>query len=139
MDRYRQVESMLYEYNQRVAKVKMLEIELEQIDEMISLGSPILDDLPHGTDITDPTAKTALKLQENKEELLKKKGSCERFIKRLDKAIGLLPRTEFLVIKRRYILDQSWQDISIFMGFSQGHCKRIRRKGIEHLIYLLSD
>lgn len=156
---YRRTEGLLREYRAMKARVEILESELskqggdgvtETPDEAIEgdYFARVISDMPHGTEISDKTARVALEYWEryqkdiaaavkryvlDRENKRNELAAIEQTIQVIDIAIRSLLEVEREVVTQFYIEGLSWTDISINTQYTVRNCKRLRDRGVWYM------
>lgn len=130
-DKYRATEAELYKYNRRKAKVELLQEQIKDFKGEHPLGAVQFGEkIGSNSGVSDPTAeyvaKQLKKVQEKEEELKRE----NKFINMVDKGFSVLTILERDILKKKYILGYSWEDIAKETSYSQSQVKRKRREAI---------
>lgn len=120
---FRFIEHLLYKAKTYDAMVQALETELSEVinrmDEICPLKATTIDDMPHGTGISYPTEKFAVKRADNMQvKYLKSRiDEIQRHQKAIKQAMAHMTDTERVLIKLKYDKEKTsktcWQEMHI--------------------------
>lgn len=123
-------------------KIKLLTERIEELERMLQPGIEYnkIGGAPRDSYHPDTRVNIIYKLSDTKEDLIERRAELFAIKSQLTKAISKMnskPHMEVLV--RRYIDAQSWNKISIEMGYSVRHCFRLTSQAIDMLDEILKD
>lgn len=107
--------------------------EYEQLWALATKITASIDDMPHGSEISDKVGNIVIELRTWAEEFAV---ILERYIahkKRVITALERLPLNEYKVLHRFYIRHLSIPDIAEDIGYSRRHTERIKQNGLKIL------
>lgn len=120
--------------------VKMLDerinakiVEYEQLWTLATKITAGIDDMPHGSDVTDKVGNIVVKLRTWAEET---NALIDKFIdlkREIISALETLPLNEYKVLHRHYIGYMRIKDIAEDIGYSTRHTERIKHNGLKIL------
>lgn len=106
----------------------------------LSLRCQNLDGMPHGGQVTDPTARAAEQLLHLTERYAEAVETAERRIAdaldlkdAVDEALDLLSERQVRVLEYRYRGGRSWTWIGRMLGCDTDSARRIERKAVDRL------
>ena len=119
-------------------KLYYLKIDIENIKEEIrslpTITSPLLSDMPHGTDISNPIEKYFLKKEKLIEKLNNKIEKYTEELIRIESIIDTIEDIEIRTIARmRFIQNMKWEDIGERMNYERTTCSKKLRKYIDSM------
>lgn len=129
----------------RLCKQKERDDAEEELNALYELSPSQASGMPHGTDISDSTAKKALS---NEKKAARLKAEIERIedelkeinrqSRMIEDAVAHLPPLECKVIWLKYITfgshkDGYWRLIAQTVFVSIDHCKKLERQGVDRL------
>ena len=115
---------------------ELIESKLAERAQLWALATKItadIDDMPHGTEISDKVGNIVVKLRTWAEEST---AIIEQYIaykKEVINALEQLPLNEYKVLHRLYIRHLSITDIAEDIGYSKRHTERIKQNGLKIL------
>lgn len=126
----------------RVAKRSIHRIE-EQIAELreskMSAGSPTLDAMPKGSEMSD-LSSYASRLDELVSDLIREKRAAEQILVEVVQTINLLEsEMEREVLTLYYVRGYRWERVCNEIGYVWRHTLRIREKAVKNLARLMDD
>lgn len=126
-DNLKDYQGLLLEEKQLEEKLKMLE------SEAYSANSTNLDGMPKGNDISDPTARYAVKLQEIKEKLENKHIEVLTKLSEIETAIdGLRPLYRY-IMREYYIYNKKWEQIAVDTHYSIQRIWQIHGEALRNI------
>ncbi len=161
---FEKVETLLKDYNSMWARVKNLEIDIEQ------LNAPILRETPEETIealyfarslenrsysfgvVSDRTSNVAVTYRQDNEEInydfasLRaqdkmmaevERDNLVRVLKKIDNAIASLTEKEQQIIKSFYIQNLKWFEVAELVMYEERHCKRVRDKALNYMAKII--
>lgn len=119
-------------------KLYYLKIDIENIKEEIrslpTISSPILSDMPHSTDISNPIEKYFLKKEKLIEKLNQKIEKYTDELLRIENIIDTIDDVEVQAIARmRFIHFMKWEDIGNKIHLDRTNCARKLKKYIKNM------
>lgn len=122
-----------------------IEDKRNEIQAVTDIKSPIITDMPHGTGISDRTAKAAEKLERLEQlynefiEYVTQKIDDElRFQLAMNEAIHSLPAKQVWVIELRYKSEYSYERIARKTHYSVENVKVLDAKACDRLMTLIT-
>ena len=129
----------LLQYKRLTARIQNIEANLEELrEERSSLGIN-LDGLPHGSGLSDRTARLAAQLVDTEYKLLDLRS--EAWSKRLEivNVIGRLQDPLHVrLLHLRYIEGKRWENIAVDLSISWRYCFMVHGAALEELDKILS-
>jgi len=123
------------------ARQRELDFYADKLESSRDLGGRVMDGQPHGSGISDPTARVALSMDriiDSYAELVEKIGASieneKRFKLTIDELINALPREQRRIIELRYIDGHQWAFIGMKMVMDERTAQRLDEKAVEALI-----
>ena len=123
------------------ARQRELDFYADKLESSRDLGGRVMDGQPHGSGISDPTARVALSMGniiDSYAELVEKIGASieseKRFKLAMDELINGLPREQRRIIELRYIDGHQWAFIGMKMCMDERTAQRLDERAIEALI-----
>lgn len=119
-------------------KLYYLKIDIENIKDEIksltTLTSPLLSDMPHGTDINNPVEKYFAKKEKLTEKLSQKLDKYTEELIRIENIIDTIEDIEIRTIARmRFIQCKKWEEIGEEMNYERTTCSKKLRKYIDSM------
>lgn len=119
-------------------KLYYLKIDIENIKEEIrslpTITSPLLSDMPHGTDIGNPIEQYFLKKEKLIEKLNQKIDKYTEELIRIENIIDTIDDIEIRTIARmRFIQNMKWEEIGEQMNYERTTCSKKLRKYIDSM------
>lgn len=157
---YEKVETLLRDYHSMRARVKNLELDIEQLKMPVLRETPeetieaiyyarSLEGRPHSSGtVSDRTSNVALSYRAHNEgincdhELSRvqdkiaaeiERDELARLLQKIDNAISSLTEKEQLIIKGFYIDNLKWFEVADLVKYEERHCKRVRDKAIIYM------
>ena len=132
MDKYRAVESELYKYKSRVAKIQKLENEIDNLEpEYINAQS--YEDNGRGNSVSNIVETNVINKIEIEDEKLNLLRIEKNKVENIELYLSVLTATERLVIEERYFKGKSWRDIALDLSYSESAVKKKRRNAINKI------
>ena len=132
MDKYRAVESELYKYKYRVAKIQKLENEIENL-EVKYINAQNYEDTGRGNSVSNVVETNVIKKIEIENEKLNLLRIEKNKVENIELYLSVLTATEKLVIEERYFKGKSWRDIASCLSYSESAVKKKRRNAIKKI------
>ena len=119
-------------------KLYYLKVDIENIKDEIksltTLTSPLLSDMPHGTDINNPVEKYFAKKEKLTEKLSQKLDKYTEELIRIENIIDTIEDIEIRTIARmRFIQCKKWEEIGEEMNYERTTCSKKLRKYIDSM------
>lgn len=132
MDKYRAVESELYKYKYRVAKIQKLENEIESLEPRY-LNPQSYEDTGRGNAVSNVVETNVIKKIEIEDEKVRLLRIEKNKLENIDLYLSVLTESEKLIIQERYFKGKSWKDIAVDLCYSESAVKRKRRTAINKI------
>lgn len=115
-------------------KAELLERQIHQLREDVTSCSFQQDGMPHGNSVSGLENYVA-KLDELLRELDDAKSEAIRKYSEINNTLMThkLNDIEYMVLVRRYLLRESWEEIAVNMGYHYRHVLRIHGSALENL------
>lgn len=118
---------------EEIAKIDELLIgkkaEWEEKMDMATKITAGMDDMPHGSDVTDKVANIGVELAEISSEM----DALNKRRKKLIKMLESLPADQYGALHRHYIRGMTWEQVAEDMNLSESTVKRRGKEGLEML------
>lgn len=124
----------LKSYIKACKKTESLKEQLENLRET-SVASPILSDMPKGSNAVNRADRLVIKILELEEEL--KLAIEEQYNLRLeieDRIKDMEDGIESSVLHKKYIQGKQWEEVCVEIGYSWKHTHRIHGKALKNFI-----
>lgn len=109
----------LLQYKLLTAKIENLEQDLAELREARSSISINLDGMPHGTDLSDKTARLAAQLADMEEDILDLRSEAWRTRLRIIHVLSKVETPEHnTLLHKRYLEDKTWEQIAVEMHYT---------------------
>lgn len=109
----------LLQYKLLTAKIENLEQDLAELREARSSISINLDGMPHGTDLSDKTARLAAQLADMEEDILDLRSEAWRTRLRIIHVLSKVETPEHnVLLHKRYLEDKTWEQIAVEMHYT---------------------
>ena len=109
----------LSQYKLMTAKIERIEQDLEEIREERAAISIQLDGMPRGSDLSERTARLAVKIADMECELIDMRSEAWSIRMDIIRTLGKLTNpTYFKLLHYRYIDDYKWERIAVEMNYS---------------------
>lgn len=132
---YKKVQKMLYDYPIKKKQIGVDEISLEEMKLYSKDISALRYDgvKVNNSSVSDETAQEAIKNAEREGFLKHRINVNKLFIKKIDKAMEVLTRTERDIITQKYFL--SMRDYEVYYGLciSRANYYRIKKEAVEKI------
>ena len=132
MDKYRAVESELYKYKYRVAKIQKLENEIENLEPKY-INAQSYEDNGRGNSVSNIVETNVINKIEIEDEKLNLLRIEKNKVENIELYLSVLTATEKLVIEERYFKGKSWRDIALCLSYSESAVKKKRRAAINKI------
>ena len=132
MDKFRAVESELYKYRYRVAKIQKLENEIENLEPKY-INAQNYGDIGRGNSVSNVVETNVIKKIEIEDEKLNLLRIEKNKVENIELYLSVLTDSERLVIEERYFKDKSWRDIASNLSYSESAVKKKRRNAIKKI------
>lgn len=132
MDKYRAVESELYKYKYRVAKIQKLENEIDNLEPKY-INAQNYEDNARGNSISNIVETNVIKKLEIEDEKLNLLRIEKNKVENIELYLSVLTATERLVIEERYFKGKNWRDIALDLSYSESAVKKKRRNAINKI------
>lgn len=129
----------LKKYKEIKASIKLIELQIEELNDGINCAEDILQVVKYGDKIQSTnkfysnTESTVINRIEKLEELERTKRALERELKKIDNSLTILDDIESDVIRMLYIENKKWEPICYALDRSYSHLKRIEVQAIKKL------
>ncbi|AOT70677.1 hypothetical protein [Geosporobacter ferrireducens] len=138
----KELESILKNLKQYEAKIKEIEIQIEEYKDMqgLCLKGINYENIIRTNNIFSKTEMQVMEDTElqNKIELLEyEKRHLERFIKRVWNAIDSLTELEKQIIQKKYIENKIWRYITFDINLEERQCREIKNKTLSKILNIL--
>lgn len=110
--------NILKDYQGLLLEEKQLQEQLEIWKAKAVSASGDLDNMPHGSGISDPTSRYAVKITEIKKMLENKHIEIVLELERIEKAIDNLRPQYRYIMREYYINDKTWSQIAVDTNYS---------------------
>ena len=121
----------LKEYRILKLEAAQLEAELLELLNSSEVAGGALDGMPKGTDISDPTAKRAVKSVNLYALLNKKLLEINTRRQEIEKIIEKLEAVERVLMRERYINGKNWEEVSAFLNYGLAHTHRLHKRALR--------
>ena len=132
MDKYRAVESELYKYKYRVAKIQKIENEIENLEPKY-INAQSYEDIGRGNSVSNIVETNVINKLEIEDEKLNLLRIEKNKVENIELYLSVLTATERLVIEERYFHGKSWRDIASDLSYSESAVKKKRRNAINKI------
>lgn len=143
-ERRRQIRRLLWRWGQVNETCLRWQRDLDEkksaLQAVTDIKSPIITDMPHGTGISDRTAKAAEKLEALEQlysefctEMVEAIDKELRFQRAMNEAIGSLPRSQGWVLELRYKSEYSYDRIARKTNYAVDYVRRLESKACDAL------
>lgn len=133
------VKKNLYAYLDAKSEVKQLREEMARInEETTSPGSPDMSGMPKGGGYGDQMVSKVsarIKVREKYERQLHR---MEAAMLAVEEMIERLPTRERLVLRYRYIMGMTWENVCVAMSYSWRQTHRVHSKALDMLVEMES-
>lgn len=135
-----EVKHFLLGYRMAKKRIRSLTEQISELRESkMSVGSPELDAMPKGSDISDLSVYAA-RLDALERELMAEQAAVEKALEEVIRAVNLLEsETEKEVLTMYYVRGIRWEKICAEMNYSWQHVFRIRNSAFQNLARLMED
>lgn len=129
----------LLQYKLVNAKIERVEQNLKEIREERAAISVNLDGMPRGTDLSERTAKLAVKIADMECELIDMRSEAWSIRMDIIKTLGKLTNpTHFTLLHFRYIDGYKWERIAVEMNYSyQWVAETLHKNSLNELQQIL--
>jgi hypothetical protein len=130
----KEIINKLKNYKVLKAEIKAIEIDLQELNEDISV-SPIAYEERTGEThkISNPTESAAFDLMEKKSILELDKRIKERQVQRIDNALSVLTEKERMILENIYIKGLKWDAVTFTLDRTYPQCKKIEYEAIRKI------
>ena len=139
IDYIKETKKILYGYQNLLARLDILEQELEYIkcnDGMTGIAySPTPPSQTNA--ISSKTEDVGIINAMSREEIRNDIRSLEMNITRIERTLEILNYNEREIIRHRYMGRKSWDHVADIVGYSEKHCQRMGRHAIKKIASLL--
>lgn len=130
----------LSRYRRAAERVRELEEEIDTVSEEIGSLQIALDGMPHGTEISDITARRAVKLADLGADLQREKAAADLVRQKVRDVIDQVPDPSCArILYDRYIRRMSWAAIIEKEAYSDRQVYRYHRDGLAAVAEVLKD
>lgn len=135
-----EVEHFLSGYRMAKKRIRSLTEQIAELRESkMSVGSPELDAMPKGSDISDLSVYAA-RLDELERELMSEQAAAEKALEEVIRAINLIEsETEREAMTLYYIRGYRWKKVCADLNYSRKQIFRFRNRAIHSLSLILKD
>lgn len=102
------------------------------------LKATVISDMPHSTDISNPTAQKAEKIIDHlAKQTAKIETNLERYFReknRIDDLISLLGPRERVIIELRYFNKYEWWQVAHSVNYCKRQCYRYEKDAFEKML-----
>lgn len=124
----------LNQYYNIKKELKMLDRDIEQLEEEADNINVRLDGMPRGTDTSDSTGKFATTLADYYMERIDKRNELWMKRREIVKVIEQVPKVDYVeLLKLRYVQNMRWEDIAHEMQVSWRHTHRMHRHALQEV------
>lgn len=128
---------MLRRYNDNLVQIKMLEVELEELDEYTPANMAVSYDQPGGgktNKVNSVVENDVVQRQEEREQIIIKLRTLKRWQRKIDIALDNMSREKRILLQMRYIDGRYWKEIAETVGYEEYYVKKeLKEKAIETL------
>ena len=136
MDKYSEVEKLLYNYKMLKISIDNMEQDIKHIDRENGLKGIGFDSISTSpTNLTsDMVSDIAISKIGRMEFLANRIKDNKRKVQSVDKAMEGLEDVERTIIVERYIHARQWWKVASIVKYGERHCKRIRTEAIKKMV-----
>lgn len=132
--------AFLERYRRASESVRQKEEELDRVFEEVDSLQVSLDGMPHGTELSDVTAKRAVKLADLGVDLQREKAAADLVRREVLEVIDQVPDpNSSRILYDRYIRTMSWSKIIDRENYSDRQIYRYHRDGLMAVGEILKD
>ena len=133
-DEERIARKFLNQYFEAKRKIKMLDKDIEQIEEEADNINIKLDGMPRGTDTSDSTGKLAITLADYYMERIELRNELWKKRREITHVIEQLSKMDYIeLLKLRYIENLTWEKIAVEIDKSWKHMHRMHRYALQEV------
>lgn len=128
-----EIKEALHSYNALCRERGQISEKIRRLEASLGASAQGSDGMPHGSGISDPTARTAEALAELKAEYENMLPDIVQTCIQVERMIGSLEPTERTIARYRYIDGMTWEEVAVATGYSWRQVHRIHGRLLEHL------
>ena len=114
--------------------------ELEDDRAASQLRSPNLDGMPHGTSLSDKTARLAAQLADAEEEIIELRSEAWSIRMEIVRTLNRIQSPEYnMLLYLRYIEGKTWEQIAVEMHYSIQHIYRMHDTALSAVEEILDS
>lgn len=139
-DKFSKTEYTLYNYNSLDVKIRNIDIDIENLENDITIKAVNYDEKATPTNAFNSTVENEVirreeYVQDQLDKLRAKKKYNEDLKVKIDGALSQLSPMELKLIELRYFQKEKlqWTTISMKLGFDKDYCSKIKSKIIKRL------
>ena len=128
-----EIKDALHSYNAVCRERGQISEKIRRLEASLGAAAQGSDGMPHGSGISDPTARTAEALAELKAEYENILPNMVKTCLRVERMIESLEPTERTIARYRYIDGMTWEEVAVATGYSWRQVHRIHGRLLDHL------
>ena len=135
MSKYKQIETALEKYTDKIIYISKLEEELEYLEKDAGVSGISYEGVSGGetNNISDIVADTVLSNEEKKHYIKHQIKCLQKEVDILIEALSKLENVERNILARKYILNKTWHQVAELMGIKERQCRNIRVQAIKKM------
>ena len=113
-------------------KMRLLELEIKQLEDLVTSVNPYYSDMPKGQSERDKMCNCIAQIVDFKKQLAAEIEYMVFKQKFVHNEINKIDNTNYrLILSYRYVLGYKWEDISAEMNYSMRHIRRLHDEAIK--------
>lgn len=129
----------LRQYKLMTARIRNREHDLAELREERESISINLDGMPHGTSLSDKTARLAAQLADAEEEIIELRSEAWSIRMEIVRTLNRIQTPEFnTLLYLRYIEGKTWEQIAVEMHYTFRHTTRLHGDALREVDAILA-
>lgn len=129
----------LRQYKLMTARIRNREHDLAELREERESISINLDGMPHGTSLSDKTARLAAQLADAEEEIIELRSEAWSIRMEIVRTLNMIQTPEYnTLLYLRYIEGKTWEQIAVEMHYTFRHTTRLHGDALREVDAILA-
>lgn len=129
----------LRQYKLMTARIRNREHDLAELREEREAISINLDGMPHGTSLSDKTARLAAQLADAEEEIIELRSEAWSIRMEIVRTLNRIQTPEYnTLLYLRYIEGKTWEQIAVEMHYTFRHTTRLHGDALREVDAILA-
>lgn len=130
---YEEKKTILEGYLRASRDLEVIRQQYEDLETIATHITPTMDDMPHGSGVTDKVGSIATLMADLREQIAHDSINAIAEMAKVEQAINQLHGTDRKLMYLYYIKGRTWEEVAEEVGYNPYYIMDVRRNIIEHM------